>query len=120
MRIYSRPRAATRNSLNCRPPGIAEAWVRTASSVQARMVGEWENRGDRSRRRRLISNRISKQARRLRGSLIPIHTSFAEPARWKRCVPRGVPTGGNYAEVFQKTIGRVKRRVTQRLVFARL
>src|SRR5262245_17706826 len=33
--------AATRNSLSCRPPGIAEAWVRIASSVQARIVGSW-------------------------------------------------------------------------------
>src|SRR5262245_61959333 len=36
----------------------------------------------------LISNERSKQGRRRPGRLIPINASFAEPARWKRCVPR--------------------------------
>src|SRR5262245_63162447 len=38
-------------------------------------------------RAQAINNR-STQASRLRGLPVPINKTFAEPARWKRCVPR--------------------------------
>jgi hypothetical protein len=37
--------------------------------------------------RAIANNNHSTQARRLPGRLIPINKSFAETARWKRCVP---------------------------------
>jgi hypothetical protein len=41
-----------------------------------------------SRMRATVGDNNSMQARRHRERLIPINTSFAEPARWKRCAPR--------------------------------
>jgi hypothetical protein len=43
------------------------------------------------------------QAKPIRARLIPINTSLAETARWKRCVPRLAPINVLIAKVFYFT-----------------
>src|SRR6266511_2000144 len=49
--------------------------------------------------RTVANNNHSTQARRLLGRLIPINTSFAETARWKRRVPMVISTKPQKANV---------------------
>src|SRR5215813_5922870 len=62
--------------------------ARIASSVQSRAENPLEvPKPARGQMRAIASDNHSTQARRLRGPLTPINTSFPATARWKRCVP---------------------------------